>query len=120
MNTRSKNSPPKSDTNAVVIPVRWKTPDGLPSLYANQLLISHAGGEFYLFFGEVTPPLALEPEDMPDHLEIVPVAKIVVAPEAMLRFAEAIQTNIEKFKTRSVSEQTEPAPRISSQKGDTE
>ena len=117
MSTRSKNSPPKRDKDAVVIPVYWKAPDGLPSLYANQLLISHAGGEFYLFFGEETPPLALKAEDVPDHLQVVPVAKIVVAPEAMLRFAEAIQANIEKFKARPVPEQTEPAPHTSDQKG---
>ncbi|MBI1800610.1 MAG: hypothetical protein HYR71_03155 [Chloroflexi bacterium] len=74
----------------IQIPVHWGAVDHLPTLYANQLFITNAGQEVYLVFGEITPPVVVNPADLPKQLEIKPVAKIAVSREAMLKFREAI------------------------------
>ena len=73
----------------------------MPTVYANHLLISHAGPEFFLVFGVVTPPY-MHPgaEDRLAELESVealPVAKIAVSPEGMMAMANSIQTNVERY-----------------------
>jgi hypothetical protein len=92
----------EKEEGRVQIPLVWGKADTLPTVYANQLYISHAGGEFYLVFGEVAVPmlLTLGREPVPDHLEIRPVAKLVIRPEVMLQFAEAINTNIGRYLSR--------------------
>ena len=85
----------------VKIPLRWPEKVDLPTIYANNLFISHAGQEFFLIFGEVTPPVWTEatPEQLRKlkSIEIKPVAKIAISPEAMPAIAKAIQENVEKF-----------------------
>jgi hypothetical protein len=99
--TPTRESPqPKVGETAVSIPIQWGTADHLPTIYANQLFISHAGPEFYLIFGELVPPIVLGEGKFPDIVEIKPVAKIAVSPESMLRIAEAIANNVQRFKER--------------------
>lgn len=73
----------------------------VPTFYANQLLITHSGPEFFLVFGVVTPPITpptgeAEIEQM-DALPVSPLLKIAVSPEAMLMMAGAIQSNVESY-----------------------
>ena len=87
----------------IAIKAKWASDTNLPTLYANHLMVSHANqNEFFLFFGQLTPPALHEPGVFPKELEIVPIAKIVVAPENMKRFAEVISKNVENYeKSRS-------------------
>lgn len=78
----------------------WGTDEGLDAVYANNLYISHSAGlEFHLIFGHMSPPLTLgkTEEELPDMVEIKPVAKIVISPEAMKNFVEAMVANFDKF-----------------------
>lgn len=85
------------------IALRWGSVKGLPTTYANHILISHATGtEFYLIFGELVPLTILRPEEvedreLPPYLEIEPVAKIAVSAEAMRRMVEAMQKNLDRY-----------------------
>jgi len=89
----------------IVLPVHWRTSEGLNTIYANQMIITHGGGEFYMIFGELIPPLRLGPEDqLPKEIEISPVAKIAVTPENMEKFCTAIQSNIEKYRKKNEPE----------------
>ena len=86
----------------------------MPTSYANHLLISHAGPEFFLVFGVVTPPFILPgDEDRLAELEAVealPVAKIAVSPEAMLLMAESIRANVERYlETKDLREREVPS-----------
>ena len=108
MSTRP-NRQTKRNKDSVTLPVLWKKADNIPTVYANQLIISHATqGEFFLFFGEMTPPATVNPADYPEYLEVTPVAKIAISPENMLRFAEVIAGNIESFKAKLVQRQEKP------------
>lgn len=91
----------QQEHNPITIALKWKTLDNLPTLYANQLFITHATGEFYLFFGEASPPLVLNPAEMPPYIEVFPKAKIVVAPEMMSRISELIRRNLDNFNTKN-------------------
>ncbi|MBN1148409.1 MAG: DUF3467 domain-containing protein [Anaerolineales bacterium] len=84
----------------VYIKVKWGTADGIQTVYANQLYITHAAGEFYLVFGELAPLMELDKDNPPDSIEVVPVAKIAITPNSMQAFTRAMQDNIEKYSKR--------------------
>ena len=88
---------------AVQVSLTWDTDSRIPTIFANQFLISRMGPQFYLVFGEVEPPL------VPDlkvalgsslKLPVRPVAKIAVTPETMLAIAKAINTNLDRSKNQ--------------------
>jgi hypothetical protein len=79
----------------IKVPMRWGPHDDLQTTYANHLLITHGGKEFYLVFGEAVPPTSMD--EVPEYVRIEPVARIAVSPETMLGFAEVIHTNVRGF-----------------------
>src|SRR3972149_5297580 len=101
MSTKRPSARRKPKQVAVSVPVQWGIPDSLPTVYANQLIITHAGSEFYLIFGELVPPTILGEGNLPEKVDIKPVAKVAVSPEAMLRFAEVIASNVKRFTERA-------------------
>jgi tripartite-type tricarboxylate transporter receptor subunit TctC len=77
---------------------RWGKSDELATTYANQLYISHSGAEFYLVFGEATPPTeSINKQSSPKYVEIRPVARIAVSPEVMIQMANVIGQNVSRF-----------------------
>ena len=99
------------ESGTVEVKVRWKDFRDLKTTYANQLLVTHAGKEFYLVFGELVPPAP--GGDMPECVEIEPLVRIAVSPGAMLDIAKAIQDNMRRFVSKleqSVAEQAEDSP----------
>lgn len=95
----SKTTPKKQ--MEVTVPTRWPENVDLPTIYANQFFITHAGLEFFLIFGEVTAPLWTEPTaeklEALEALQVKPVAKIAIPYEVMRGIAQIIQANVEGF-----------------------
>ena len=90
----------KPEVKQKIIRLVWGSPDELPTVFANQLQVSHGGGpEFHIFFGHATPPLTygLEEAEIPDKLKIKPVAKIVVTPDMMRAIVRVLSENLENF-----------------------
>jgi len=87
----------------IAIPVRWALGEPVPTVYANQLFITHFGGEFYLVFGELAP--TTEPGSVPECVWVKPVARIAVAPENMARMADAIRENVAKYRQERAGEE---------------
>ena len=88
----------------ITVQTQWESAENVPTIYANHLYISHAGGnEFYLVFGELGPQPDLDMNSPPEYLEIEPVAKIAVSSPNMLRFAQVIQNNVDEFKEKFVT-----------------
>lgn len=85
------------DVKEFRIRLKWGSSEAIDTIYANHLFVTHAGGEFYLVFGELEPVFEIDRDNPPEYLEITPVAKIAVAPESMVKFAEAIEENIAKY-----------------------
>lgn len=63
----------------------------------NNALITHAGPQFYILFGELVPPIVTSSRHLPDQIVVEPRARIAMAPEAMLDFARALQDSVERF-----------------------
>jgi hypothetical protein len=94
-----------SDQEDVVmrIPLRWEGIDIIDTIYANELVITHAGGrEFYLIFGEVQIPVIINPEveRPPDVIKVKPVVKLAIPRDEMIKFAATINDNVSRYLDR--------------------
>ncbi len=90
-----------NETKEKKIRILWDSGENISSVFANQLYISHAGGkEFHITFGHLTPPIVfgLEEDEIPESVSIKPVAKIVVSPDVMEEFVNAMNENFQSFK----------------------
>jgi hypothetical protein len=83
-------------TFQVRIPLEWDDAADVPIVYANQVLISHAGPEFFMVFGVVVPPL--NTTELPDSLKIRPQVRVVVSREAMGSIVQAMNENLQRFR----------------------
>lgn len=81
------------------VELRWELED-IPTIYVNHLIITHAGPEFYLIFGETVPINESNPFEPPNTLRIKPKARIAVSREMMPSFIEAINKNFGHFLTK--------------------
>ncbi len=86
-------------TEVQAVKLRWDDNTGLPTVYANQAIVSHAGGhEFYLIFGEALVPAVVLQGESIEEVHVRPVAKIALTPQTMMRVADAVQQNVARFK----------------------
>ncbi len=92
----------------VRIPVEWAEDEAVPTLYANQVLISHGGPEFFLVFGILLPPA--NPAELPDVVKIKPVVRVVVARDAMPGFVHAMTENLRRYQEALARATTQPQP----------
>lgn len=81
----------------VRIPLEWDPSDGAPIVYANQVMVSHMGPEFFLIFGVVAPPASTEA--LPDSLRIHPQVRIAVSRDAMPAMVKAMQESLKRYRT---------------------
>jgi hypothetical protein len=81
----------------VELPTVWGSHDHLDTIYPTNIHITQAGGEYYLVFGEISFPLAMDNEECPDRVEIKPVAKLAVCPEVMLSIADALNKSLSVY-----------------------
>ena len=86
------------------VPIEWHVPEDIASQYANNMIVQHADNEFIVSFFETLPPLIVgSPEDIKTQLDAVEgvrskcVARIIIAPEKMRDFIQALNTNFDKF-----------------------
>lgn len=97
MSEEKKTEESKSE---FMIRLQWGATDDIQTLYASHMIVTHAGNEFYIIFGESPPLFDLSPDNIPEFLEVKPIVKIAVTPENMKRFAAAIQENMEMYYRR--------------------
>jgi len=79
----------------VRIPVEWEEDGSVPLVYANQVLVSHSGPEFFVVFGVLMPPA--NPNELPDALRIKPQARVVIARDAMPGIVQALGDNLRRY-----------------------
>jgi len=93
-------------TFQVRIPLEWDEEADVPTVYANQVLISHAGPEFCIVFGFVVPPL--NTSELPDTLRIQPQVRVIIAREAMPAIVHALTDNLRR--AQAAAQQRPPQP----------
>ena len=95
---------PEQTDSGIELKLRWDDASALPTLYANQVYITHAGGEFFVIFGEVQVPILLNvtPEEFSRHafVTVKPVARLVMTPEGMRAIVDAMTRNLSQFDRR--------------------
>ena len=92
MDNKEKETP-----NVVQIPLEWDWNSDLDTIYVNHLRVTHAGPEFYIYFGELPFPGNLSEEGFPDKLTINTKVRLVVSKEQMGKFVKALSENYENY-----------------------
>jgi hypothetical protein len=116
-NPSSGSTGPGMPNFQVRIPLEWSSSADTPILYANQVMVSHAGPEFFLVFGVVLPPES--PDQIPDSLTIEPQVRVVVAREAMPAIVQALADNWQRFRSNAARMQAGPPNDSTSGKAET-
>ncbi len=96
----------EQEREGLYLPIEWYCPKDLVSRYANNITVQHTEHEFIVSFFEVRPPLILgSGEEKKARLEQLGsvraecVTRIIVAAENMPGFVEALQENLEKYRS---------------------
>ena len=87
----------KDKGKMVQVRLKWGSAEDLDTIYVNHLNITHSGPEFYLTFGELPLPPIMSEEEISQELEIKPVVRLAITPDAMKSIANAIQINMERY-----------------------
>lgn len=91
-NPQHSQTPPSFQ---VRVPLEWSDDDDVPTVYANQVLVSHGGPEFFVVFGVVHPPA--NPNELPDALKIKPQVRVVISRDAMPSVVKALNDNLVRY-----------------------
>lgn len=97
----------KKDTNdkiVIQIPIEWDWSTELETQYVNHLRVTHAGPEFYVYFGELAMPGTLAEEGIPEKLTIIPKVRLAITAKQMEAFIKTLQSNYENFSNRNTEE----------------
>lgn len=96
----------------VEFPVIWVGVEDAPVHMANQMLSQFEEDQFYVTFGQLTPPVLLgSPEQMRDQakrLGYVPVkviSRLSLTPRRMREFIEVLQRNLASYEQKHRREQ---------------
>jgi len=95
------------------LPIEWHLSAAkVPSRYANNMIVQHTDTEFIISFFEIFPPVVLgSPKEQTDQLNAIGVvqpecvARVVVSPEKFESFINALQQNLDRFRSRSDQEE---------------
>jgi len=99
--------PGQAPSFQVRIPVEWEDADAdLPIIYANQVMVSHMGPEFFLTFGVVLPPTTMS--GLPDSLIIQPQVRMAIAREAMPSVVKALSDGLQRYREARAAAGTGP------------
>lgn len=91
----SPTDPTPAPTFQVRVPIEWDDAEGVPIVYANQVLVSHGGPEFFVVFGVVLPPT--NPDQLPDSYRIQPQVRVAISREAMPAIVHALSENLARY-----------------------
>jgi Protein of unknown function (DUF3467) len=99
--------PEQRESEGITLSVDWHFPEGLQSRYANNMLVQTGQQEFVISFFEMQLPTLLgSPEENQAKLKEMGtikaecVSKIIVSPEVVQGFIDALQTELDKFSSQ--------------------
>ncbi len=88
----------------VQVPIEWHISEDLDGKYATNLVVQHSEHEFIINFFEMRHPLILgDPDQVREQWQKIKsvraecVARIIVAPDRMQEFIDAMQANLNKY-----------------------
>ncbi len=104
----------KQSSAIINIPIEWPIPDSLQSQYASAVFVQAGPYEIAISFFEVRSPILTgTPEENKTKLEQVGpikakcVGRIIVDPDLVPKFIEALQSGLEGYRAYKISEERE-------------
>lgn len=98
----------------IQLPIEWSFPNDLINRYANNMIVQHTSHEFIVSFFETIPPLvfgkSIEQEKQSETLKSVRstcVARLIIHPERMGEFIQALHMNYQNYLSKNTDEETE-------------
>jgi len=90
-----------------IIPMVWNFPDDLLSGYATNILVQTGEQELFISFFELQQPVVLAPEDVAkiESVNAECIARIIVTPERLSKFIEALQKQLDTFNAKKAATQ---------------
>ncbi len=90
----------KSSTKGTV-PIEWRIPDGAMTPFATNMLVQTIENEFKISFFEIKPHIRLnESEPIPSSVKADCVASVIVTADRLPKFIEALQIQLNKYKSK--------------------
>jgi len=103
---RASMSEAEQESLEIILPVNWHFPESIQSRYANNVLVQAGRFEFVISFFEMQlPMLSGTPEENKAKLKEIGsiqaecVSKIIVSPEVVPGLINALQTELEKYRS---------------------
>jgi hypothetical protein len=95
----------------IELPIEWYIPDAIASTHVTNLVIQYTPSEFIVSFFEIKPPMlvGVPNKEVLESIKSIRadcVARIIVSPDRMPGFVNALQTNLENFLSNKSSKQT--------------
>ena len=78
----------KDDSGARLVRLEWGTPSTMPMIAADEVFIQDLGDRVFLTFGQLHLPLSTTL--VPEEIQVVPVARLVLTRDAMQKFRALI------------------------------
>lgn len=98
--------PSKSIPEFVQVPIKWNM-EGMPVVFANQMLVNSDDHEVHLHFFEITPPVIVGTDEQKqkqlEDLKSVSargVVRVIVSKDRLPAFIQALQSTSEKIEAR--------------------
>ena len=79
--------------------VYWSEVDDLDTEFIDNLFVQVINDQVYLTFGQMQIPIDINPED-PATVEIRPMARMVVSPAALEKFAKVLTKSQKDYEKR--------------------
>jgi len=79
--------------------LKWSVPRDMRAIYANNIIVNHQDGVFQIYLFDAVPPPLLDEASLDSltEVEAMAVARIVVSPQSMPGFIQALQTNHKRY-----------------------
>ena len=90
------------DEKTFTVPLAWHSDNNIRTVYANQLLVSHASGkDFYLHFGELDPMLPKNiGSGLPSEVIVETVSRVAVTYEMAVEILRVLGENVRQFEIK--------------------
>lgn len=85
------------------IPIKWDFGD-VRSVYATNLVVQAGEGDIFVAFFEIRPPIMFSEADREGITSVTAqcVARVVISPDRMQGFIDAMQRNLNEYLSRNV------------------
>ena len=96
------------NVTSLPLPIKWENVDGIPSIYASNVLIFILENEFKLSFFEAKPQLRIDPNSpLPSEVRADCVSNIILNPQKIPALIDALQQQYKNYEQSQTAKKTD-------------